>query len=162
MNRIIIVFVVIPMVLLACKSKTEEPAENINYASYGERISSKAVLTKDEMMQKFTSLSQGDTVNLKFTSTVNEVCKKKGCWMKLDLGKDQETMVRFKDYGFFVPKDIAGKEVVLNGLAFVEEMSVEDQRHYAKDAGKSDEDIANITGPKRSFGFEADGLLIVN
>ena len=70
--------------------------------------------------------------------------------------------VRFKDYGFFVPKDAAGKKVVMNGAAFLEEMSVEDQKHYAEDEGASEEELAQITAPKRTLRFEADGVLIAN
>ena len=53
-----------------------------------------------------------------FRGTVTEVCKAKGCWMKVALENGEETMVKFKDYGFFVPKDMAGKEVVINGHRF--------------------------------------------
>ena len=80
--------------------------------------------------------------------------------MTLNLKDGQQVMVKFKDYGFFVPKDIAGKEVIVNGKAFVEEVSVEDQRHYAEDAGKTEEEIAAISSPKKTFSFEADGVLI--
>ena len=59
-----------------------------------------------------------------------------------------------------MPKDIKGKEVIVNGLAFVEEMSVKDQKHYAKDGGKSEAEIAEITSPKKTLGFEADGVLL--
>jgi hypothetical protein len=69
-------------------------------------------------------------------------------------------MVKFKDYGFFVPRDIAGREVVVNGIAFVGEMSIEDQQHYAKDAGKTAEEIAAIGSIRKAYGFEADGVLI--
>ena len=69
-------------------------------------------------------------------------------------------MVRFKDYGLCMPKDIAGKEVIVNGLAFIEEMGVDDQRHYAEDAGKSPAEIAKITKPKRTLGFTADGVIL--
>lgn len=79
--------------------------------------------------------------------------------MKMDMGEDQ-AMVRFKDYGFFMPKDLAGQEVIVEGYAFVEEMSVEDQRHYAEDAGKSVEEIAAITKPKRTLSFTSSGVLI--
>ena len=84
----------------------------------------------------------------------------KGCWMTLNMADGNQVMVKFKDYGFFVPKDIAGKEVIINGKAFVEEVSVGDQKHYAEDAGKSAEEIAAITAPKKTFSFEADGVLI--
>ena len=54
---------------------------------------------------------------------------------------------RFKDYGFFMPTDAAGKEVIVDGKAFVNEVSVADLKHYAEDAGKSPEEIAKITEP---------------
>ena len=62
-------------------------------------------------------------------------------------------MVKFKDYGFFMPKDISGKEVILNGKAYVNEVPVDEQRHYAEDAGKSEEEIAAITEPKKDLFF---------
>ena len=82
--------------------------------------------------------------------------------MVVELPEGEQAMVRFKNYGFFMPFDILEKEVVLNGLAFVEEMSVEDQKHYAKDAGKSADEIAKISTPKRTFSFEASGVLVPN
>ncbi len=41
-----------------------------------------------------------------------------------------------------------------------EEVSVDEQWHYAKDAGKTKEDITLITKPKRTYSFEADGVLL--
>ncbi len=115
-----------------------------------------------EMKQRYAGLKVADTLTTSFSARVLEVCQAKGCWMKLQLADGQQTMVRFKDYGFFVPKDIAGKQVVVNGLAFVEEMSIEDQRHYAKDAGKTEAELANIDTVKKTNGFEADGVIILN
>jgi hypothetical protein len=79
--------------------------------------------------------------------------------MKVNLSGD-EVFVKFKDYGFFVPLDAAGKEVVMNGKAFVEELSVDEQKHYAMDKGASKEEIEKITSPKKTLRFEADGVLI--
>ena len=45
-------------------------------------------------------------------------------------------------------------------VTFFSETSIEDLRHYAEDAGASDEDIAAIVSPKVSYNFEADGVLI--
>lgn len=152
--------------VFSCKNeKSEEEVTHeieevaMNYLSIGDEISDDDVLSKAEMIEKFKTLKQGDTINVKFASTVKDVCQKKGCWMNLDLDK-KEAMVRFKDYGFFMPKDIAGQEIIVNGKAYVEEMSVEDQRHYAEDGGKSAEEIAAITEVKRTLAFEADGVLI--
>jgi hypothetical protein len=105
-------------------------------------------------------MKAGDTINVKFASKIDEVCSKKGCWMKLDLADGTQTMVRFKDYGFFMPLDAKDREVIVNGKAFVQETSVADLKHYAEDAGKSKEEIAKITKSKLEFAFEADGVLM--
>ena len=112
------------------------------------------------MEEKFSNLKDGDTIEVSFKTTVNSVCKGKGCWMTLDLPQEEDVMVKFKDYGFFVPMDIEEKEVVVNGKAFVAEVSVEEQQHYAEDKGDSPEKIAAITQPKRTLTFLADGVLI--
>jgi len=112
------------------------------------------------MAAHYETMQEGDSIHSKLKAKVNKVCQAKGCWMTLDLGNNKEVMVKFKDYGFFVPKDIAGKNVIINGKAYVKEVSVEEQRHYAEDAGKSAQDIAAITKPKRTYSFEADGVLV--
>jgi hypothetical protein len=151
---------------MACKeNKTTEKNDKttevaINYDSFGDKISDKGMIDAKTMLNKFKSLKAGDTLTVKFASKINEVCSKKGCWMKLDLTDGTETMVRFKDYGFFMPLDANGREVIVNGKAFVKETSVDELRHYAEDAGKSKEEIALITESKVEFAFEADGVLM--
>lgn len=93
------------------------------------------------------------------TATVAEVCQVKGCWMILVDG-DTKVRVTFKDYGFFMPKDLAGKKVVVEGVLSEEVLSEQDARHYAEDAGKSHAEIAKITGDQRELGFEATGVVV--
>ncbi len=153
----------------ACKEAKEEQPETTNemteeavasnYQSFGEQIDDQNVASKEEMIEKYKNLQVGDTVAVKFTSKVNSVCQAKGCWMRLDLG-DAESFVKFKDYGFFMPKDIAGQEVIVEGKAFVEETSVEDLKHFAMDAGKSQEEIDAITEPELTYAFISSGVLI--
>ena len=166
MKTVLKICLIFSCVFIACKenkttekeSKTTEIA--INYDSFGDKISDKGMIDAKTMLSKFKSLKAGDTLTVKFASKINEVCSKKGCWMKLDLTDGTETMVRFKDYGFFMPLDANGREVVVNGKAFVKETSVDELKHYAEDAGKSKEEIALITESKVEFAFEADGVLM--
>ena len=137
-------------------SKVQELA----FVSFGDKISNEEVVTLKEMLLKFEDMIVGDTIHVKFASEIKEVCAAKGCWMKLPLAEEKEVMVRFKDYGFFMPLDSQGKEVVLEGEAFVQTTSVAELRHYAKDAGKSKEEIAAITTSKKEFSFEANGVLL--
>ena len=160
MKRLLFILLLASIAIIGCKKNEKAAPEASLYASYGEKISSDNVLTKTEMMDKFSTLQEGDTLNLKFSSSINEVCKKKGCWMKLDLGNEQESMVRFKDYGFFVPKDADSKEVIVEGKAYITKISVDQLKHYAKDGGKSKEEIDQITAPELTYAFEAHGVLL--
>ena len=137
--NILVVFLVLTLSCKGQETKQEDVVKTQNaeeLTSYGDKILADGSISSLEMMQA------------------------KGCWMKVELDGGGEAMVRFKDYAFFMPKDISGKEVIINGYAFVEEMSVEDQKHYAEDGGKSEDEMAKITKPKKTFGFEADGVLL--
>lgn len=141
-------------------SKTSENKDEIAYTSYGDKIDDEGTITAAKMASKFENMQVGDTTNVKMMARVDDVCQAKGCWMKLNLENGEQAMVKFKDYGFFMPKDITGKEVIVNGKAFVNEVPVDEQRHYAEDGGASEEEIAAITEPKKTYSFEADGVLL--
>jgi hypothetical protein len=101
-----------------------------------------------------------DSLKVKLSGTIKEVCQKKGCWMTMNIGNDKNMQVRFKDYAFFVPKDASGKTVVVEGVAFTDTTSVAELQHYAEDGGKTKEEIAKITEPEINISFEASGLII--
>jgi hypothetical protein len=125
--------------------------------TYGERIDgSKAMAMGDLLKQMSTQKEMEATVEGKIVA----VCQTKGCWMTLDKGDGTTMRVTFKDYGFFVPKDISGQTVIVKGMASVNVTSVEELRHYAEDAKKSKEEIAAITEPKRELVFEAEGVIV--
>ena len=167
--RIQLIIAAISLSLVSCKQGDSEKNRDLalvqdleqEYKSYGAQISADNALTAAEMKIQYAAMKPGDSIPAKFTGSVNSVCKMKGCWMTLDLPQTEEDpMVKFKDYGFFVPKDISGKQVIVEGVAFIEETTVEDQRHFAEDAGKSKEEIEAISTPKKSMGFLAHGVLI--
>ena len=160
----IIIAIVLLFSVVACKEVNKEEQKeiaNIQYISFGKKITSESPISKEEMFKKFDKLKKGDTIDVKFASNINEVCKTKGCWMKLDLGDEKESMVRFTDYGFFMPLNSDNKDVIVEGRAYVSEISVQELQHFAKDAGKSEEEIAKITEPEFTYAFEADGVLML-
>ena len=61
---------------------------------------------------------------------------------------------------FFVPKDVSGEKVVLQGKAFRQVTDVAALRHYAEDAGKTRAEIEAITEPKEELIFIAEGVEI--
>lgn len=168
MKKITLVFAIVSLIT-ACgkKENSQQEADNIatldtlTYQSFGTEITTDNALSKEEMLVQYQSLSVGDTLQVKFASEIKKTCKKKGCWMTLDLSNEKQAFIKFKDYAFFVPKEGAEQHrTIVSGKAFVSETSVEDLKHYAKDAGKTEEEIETITEPKVEYGFMADGVLI--
>jgi len=121
--------------------------------------------TSVDFAEVVKQLETNDSVNVVMKAKVGSVCQAKGCWMNLvdpAVASEEELFVKFKDYAFFVPKDIAGREVLVEGVAYKEETSVDELRHYAEDAGKSEEEIAKITEPVTEKKFMATGVVIVD
>jgi len=169
MNKKLLMIAMLSFMVFSCnkpETKDEsaqktEIADISQYESFGEKISPENAVSADEMLAKYEAMAVGDSVEIAFKGTVNSVCQSKGCWMKLDLGKpENETFVRFKDYGFFVPMDSEGAEAIIQGMAYKKETPIEELKHYAKDAGKSEEEIAAITEPKLEYSFLANGVLM--
>ena len=161
------IILLLSFVIVGCNTATKnnkiatKASGNTNYSSFGETITDTDYVLSKEALASYKALETGDTINLKFSANIKEVCTRKGCWMTLPAGVEDETiMVRFKDYGFFMPLDASGKEVIVAGKAFVTEVSVANLKHYAGDAGKSPDEIANITEPAMEFAFEANGVLL--
>lgn len=125
---------------------------------FGEKISPKKAMKFKKLHKK---MQKTDGMNdVKVRGTVTSVCQAKGCWMTI-AEDDKEMFVKFKDYGFFMPKDIDGREVIMEGTAYREVVSVDELRHLAEDAGKSEEEIAKITEPKEELQFLAHGVILV-
>lgn len=125
--------------------------------NFGKKINDKKSIEASALPGK---MGKEEKMTAKVSGTVESVCQVKGCWMKVNLANGETMRVMFKDYGFFVPKDIAGKTVVFEGEAQKKEVPVEHLKHYAQDAGKSKEEIAKITEPKQELTFIADGVIV--
>ena len=106
-------------------------------------------------------LGDEDEMDCKIKAEVITSCKKKGCWMDVKMANGETMKVTFKDYGFFVPTDgLNGKTAYLEGKAMRSVTDVATLKHYAEDAGKSQEEIDAITEPEESIRFEATGVII--
>lgn len=129
---------------------------------FGETIDAQGAISFEEMLTQVSN-SEVDSVAVKVVGTVGAVCQAKGCWMDLGPSTASENgmRVRFKDYGFFVPKDIAGRQAVIEGYAFREVTSVEELRHYAEDEGLSKEEIEKINEPLEEVKFLASGVYLM-
>ena len=141
------IFTICLLTLAACKS----------YEHFGEKISIDNAVQYESVKDR--AFQEGSIVT-SIEGTILETCPKRGCWMTMATQSDT-VFVRFRDYGFFVPTDGAeGKAAIVQGDLFVDTISVRMLQHYAKDAGKSKEEIAKITEPELGLSFTADGVII--
>jgi len=127
---------------------------------YGENFEFKDVKSGPELVALYEDLQTDSNAEVQLRATVTSVCQVKGCWMQLELANGEEARVTFKDYGFFVPTELVGKQVVVNGIARIDTISEKDQKHYAEDAGKSPEEIRNIKGSLKTYSLVADGVVL--
>ena len=150
------------IILFSCNNTNENPilnskSDSQSYKFYGKVISQDSI--KNLELEKESLMSTG-IKNSKISGKIIETCSKKGCWMTLDTGKDT-LFIKFRDYAFFVPTDsVEGKKAIIQGDLFLDTTTVEMLKHYAEDAGKSEEEIAQITEPSYDLGFTADGVII--
>eukprot|EP01012_Entosiphon_sulcatum_P000268 TRINITY_DN100435_c0_g1_i1.p1 TRINITY_DN100435_c0_g1~~TRINITY_DN100435_c0_g1_i1.p1 ORF type:complete len:153 (-),score=23.10 TRINITY_DN100435_c0_g1_i1:30-488(-) len=97
--------------------------------------------------------------NVRVKGTLSQVCQSAGCWVRLKNTNGEDVFVKFKDH-FTIPMDLTGATATVYGTASKKTVSVADQRHFAEDAGKSEEEIAKIKEPKDEIRIDATGILI--
>ncbi|MCB0510562.1 MAG: DUF4920 domain-containing protein [Bacteroidetes bacterium] len=151
-------YVSLALSLFSCNTKSQSENTTSNeFEYYGEEINPEGAIAAEDFFDVFT---EGDSIELKLRGTVQDVCTKKGCWMTLEIGEAEQLMVRFKDYGFFVPLNCDGRTAVIEGWSYKDGLTVEELKHYAFDAGKSEEEINAITEAEVSYTFMAKGVIL--
>ena len=153
------IFLALFVITIAVGANAQPPKGPVTPGStYG------AVITPDGAIDVATlpaELERSDALNTKIIGTVVSVCSKKGCWMNVKINDKENVFVQMKDYGFFVPTEMVGKTVVLDGQAKVKTTSVAEQKHYAEDAKKTKAEIDAIKEPKKEISFMANGIVVV-
>lgn len=125
--------------------------ESVTYVNYGDDINIE--LSYSEKIDNNFELNN-------ISGEIISVCPKKGCWMNVKVDTDT-IFVKFKDYGFFVPKTgIEGKQILMSGNIFRDTISVERLRHYAEDAKQTKQEIELITEPEYKINMIAEGVAI--
>jgi len=116
-------------------------------------------ILEEHISDRIDIFDAGDN-SIQIKGEIISSCSKKGCWINMDIGENK-LFVKFKDYGFFVPKaGLKGKSTIVNGKLSMDTLSIETLRHYAEDGGKSQKEILAITEPQITLSLLADGVII--
>ena len=119
----------------------------------------KKAITVADLDKKLKKENKIENVTVK--GEVVDVCEKKGCWLTIKTDNNEQFFVKMKDYAFFVPTALKGKNVVLEGKAERKITTVDEQKHYAEDAKKPQEEIDAIVKDKEEIRFMANGIKVV-
>jgi hypothetical protein len=104
--------------------------------------------------QATSEANVGQTLAVK--APAREVCQNRGCWMVLTEGA-RSVRVTFVDYSFFVPKDIAGKTVVVEGVLSRKLLSADEAKHYAEESASG---AAAPPGPREEWSLVATSVVV--
>ncbi|MCB9832812.1 MAG: DUF4920 domain-containing protein [Planctomycetes bacterium] len=148
----------------AAKKWLDENAWPVDYdeagtwADYGEKLFLEA---KDLVgLKDFAAKPDAYTgKKIRLEGHITAICAKAGCWLSFTDG-EQDVFVKFKDYGFFVPRHLAGHDVIVEGLAERVVFTEAQRKHMAEDAGKSPEEIAAIVGDETRLKMMAEAVRI--
>lgn len=157
MKKISFVIVILFLTMAANAQPPNIPADK--GASFGAKTNADDAITVDQLVSIMKS-REGKKTEVKVKGVVTSVCQAMGCWITLQT-KDGSMMVRMKDHAFFVPLALSGKEVVVDGFAEQKTISVDELKDNAKDAGKTETEINEITEPKTEVTLTAKGVLVL-
>ena len=150
--------------LAGCQQATQKPVESKeektlpSTGNFGKEITLQGtVMPVSEIARLFT---ESDSLQVKVSGHISASCKHSGCWMEMDLGDGSSIHVTFRDENFTIPLNAAEKNAVAEGMAYRQLIPVETLRDYAREDGKSEEEIAAITEPVWEYEFVADGVII--
>ena len=116
MRRAVLALALLPAALVSAETRTfGKPLKGLPVASL------EAVLANPE---------PGKAVRLE--GTIGAVCQNKGCWLSLKQGP-RSVHVTFQGYSFFVPKDVSGQPVALEGKVVVKEPKPSEIEHLKQE-----------------------------
>lgn len=152
------------VVLAASCGESKEMTGNTTTSDLGKsygpvEVSPKEAVGVDKVVEVNEKMME--PTDFTFEGEIVEVCSKAGCWVNVDAGNGETFMVRFKDHFTIPPGTKPGTKAYFHGTAFNDTVSVEWLKHFAEDAGKTQEEIDKITEPKFELGFTADGIVLI-
>ena len=107
MKKLFISVAIVSLIILSC-SETSSGNSDL----YGDNIT---IETSTALATILADRDANVGMEFKIEGVMVEVCQKKGCWINFKDGEEIIT-VRFKDYGFFMPKDGACRKAKIQGF----------------------------------------------
>ncbi|MEM6955157.1 MAG: DUF4920 domain-containing protein [Myxococcota bacterium] len=85
----------------------------------------------------------GQTV--KTEGEITQVCQRMGCWMEMRAEGGPAIRVPMAGHSFFLPRDVAGSQVTIEGEVAVRELSDDEREHLASEGAQAVASALQIT-----------------
>lgn len=153
------------LILLFCSSeivaqqndviRLSEPVEETsNYEVFGNEMGD---IDEESTLKLLDAIQlSGEENEIYIKTQISQVCMKKGCFFIAN-ESDESARVTFKDYSFFIPTNSLNKEVIIRGVISAKELSEDQAKHFAEDAG---EDASTVEGPVKEYSIVASSVLL--
>lgn len=93
-------------------------------------------------------------VSVAIRGKILKVTKEKGGWFTVDEGHGRTISAHFKNYDVTIPRSLAGRTVILDGVA-ARQFVADDQQHFAGNASAGKQ-----RSKSRGITFEVSGLYV--
>ncbi len=110
---------------------------------FGEAPSADRELTPLSAIAANPERYAGQTV--KTEGEISQVCQRMGCWMELRAEGVEPLMVPMAGHSFFLPRDVTGSEVVVEGEVALRERSANEVAHLESEGATASARAVQIT-----------------
>ena len=100
-------------------------------------------------------------INVTIKGKILKVTKEKGGWFTIDAGGGKTIAAHFNVFSVFLPKSLAGKTVIAEGIA-QKQITADDMQHLAGDTVSGSKSHKQTTNSKQRLTFEVKGLMVTS
>lgn len=155
------ILIALILFLAACNSGSQSKEQvtkstNSSEGVFGQEFPAENAIDASQLTSLF---GENHKIEIKLKGQVVECCQHSGCWMDIDIGNGEVMQVLFKDGDFSIPIESAGQTVIINGIAYREQLEVDELKAMARENGKEETEISLIIEPKYEYSFVADGVI---
>jgi Domain of unknown function (DUF4920) len=153
------------VIFSSCSNQTSSDKKSNSDSSSTKNVFGKSFEVKNPVAtaEVFKQIQDGKKFSGVMEGKIVAVCQESGCWADVELPAGQKIKVKFRDANdeeFFIDKNSKDKIIDVNGEAYMDTLSVDDLKHFAKDAGKSDAEINAIKNFQVEPTFIANGAVL--
>ncbi|UOE48972.1 DUF4920 domain-containing protein [Mucilaginibacter sp. SMC90] len=123
---------------------------------FGEKPDTVALMQASKLE---TFMGKKTRITTSVTGKVIKVTQEKGGWFEMDAGNRRVITAHFTNAGINLPKQLAGRTVIISGIA-AKQFIADDLQHMAGDTVNGKKQHKINTSPGRRISFEVKGLLI--